>query len=440
MPATAQADSQTVRPANPAGIVFATTLGNALGVTPTVTAVFGVFLAEIAAEFQWPRAEVSGALAAVSVANALATPLAGRMADGFGARRTVLIGSLLLGLSILTLMLAGSNPVLFYLQFIAIGAAGALPASMIYAQIVAERFETRRGLWIGVAGGVGNGLGAALMPLLAGALLSIAGWRGTFSLIALIILTIGLPLQWFLIRDVKPLAGDTTPLAGNTRPAVPLAGNTGAAIPLIPSFEGMEARAALRTPSFWLLLTALPIGGGSLIGLFSMVVPIVVDRGFSLDTATLVVAVFALVCTLWEPTVGFILDRTTRPRILAPFYWTAGGGILLLLYAPSTPLLAASAVMLAIGLGAESSALSFLLSRYFGRRALGTISGIAFAVMLGSGAVMMVLLNAAYDAGAGYRTVVLLLIPVLAWNGAALLLLGRYPFNAETDHAGTCGG
>ncbi len=420
MPATALANSTTARPANPAGIVFATTLGNALGVTPTVTAVFGVFLAEIAAEFHWPRAEVSGALAAVSVANALATPLAGRMADTIGARRTVLIGSLLLGLSILTLMISGPNPVLFYLQFIAIGVAGALPASMIYAQIIAERFETRRGLWIGVAGGVGNGLGAALMPLLAGALLSIAGWRGTFSVIALIILLVGLPLQWFLIRDVKPSAAAT-----------------GDAVPKEPVFEGMDARAALRTPGFWLLLTALPIGGGSLIGLFSMVVPIVVDRGFTLDTATLVVAVFALVCTLWEPTVGFILDRTTTPRILAPFYWTAGGGILLLLYARSAPLLALGAVMLAIGLGAESSALSFLLSRYFGRRALGTISGIAFAVMLGSAAVMMVLLNAAYDAGSGYRTVVLLLIPVLLWNGAALLLLGRYPFDANTDvHAG----
>jgi hypothetical protein len=104
----------------------------------------------------------------------------------------------------------------------------------------------------------------------------------------------------------------------------------------------------------------------------------------------------------------------------------------MLLDARGSALLAASAVMLAIGLGAESSALSFLLSRYFGRRALGAISGVAFGVMLGAGALTMVLLNAAYDAGLGYRVAVLCLIPVLIWNGAALLFLGPYPFNAAS--------
>jgi MFS family permease len=303
----------------------------------------------------------------------------------------------------------------FYLQFTLIGIAGSLPSGMIYAKLIAEWFDTRRGLWIGIAGGVGNGIGATFFPLLAGVLLPVIGWRAAFGVIALIILIVGLPIQWLLLRE-----------APAARAALSDSDTESAA------FEGLEMRAALHTPTFWLLVTALPIGGGCLIGLFSMIVPVVTARGFSLDVATMVIAVFALVCTLWEPSVGFILDHSKRPRILAPLYWIGAGGVVMLLDARGSALLAASAVMLAIGLGAESSALSFLLSRYFGRRALGAISGVAFGVMLGAGALTMVLLNAAYDAGLGYRVAVLCLIPVLIWNGAALLFLGPYPFNAAS--------
>jgi len=398
-------------PKNGAGVVVASTLGNAFGVTPTVTAVFGVFLVAIAAEFGWPRAEVSGALAAVSLANMLASPIAGRIADRWGARRAALAGSLLLGLLILSLDLAPANVAVFYLQFILIGVAGALPSGMIYAKLIAEWFDNRRGLWIGIAGGVGNGIGATFFPLLAGALLPLIGWRHTFAVIALVILGLGLPIQWFLLREAPV-------------PAAAL----GDAIGESAAFEGLEVRAALRTPVFWLLVTAMPIGGGCLIGLFSMIVPVLTTRGFSMDVATMVIAVFALACTVWEPSVGFILDKSKRPRILTPFYWTGAAGVLLLLDAKTPSLLAISGVMLAIGLGAESSALSFLLSRYFGRRALGAISGVAFGVMLGAGALTMVLLNAGYDAGLGYRGAVSCLVPVLLWNGAALLFLGGYPF------------
>ena len=110
-------------------MVFAATVGNALGVTPTVTAVFGVFLVAIATEFGWSRAEVSGALAAVSVANMLASPIAGRIGDRWGARRTAVGGSLALGALILTLAIAPANTAVFYLQFVLIGVAGRFPAA-----------------------------------------------------------------------------------------------------------------------------------------------------------------------------------------------------------------------------------------------------------------------------------------------------------------------
>ena len=398
------------------GVVFASTIGNALGVTPAVIAVFGDFLVPIAAEFQWSRAAVSGALALVSVATALASPLAGRIADAIGARKTVLIGSAALAASIISLLLARPNAVLFYAQFGVIGVAGAVAGNMVYAKLLSEWFEARRGLWIGVAGGVGNGMGATFLPVLAALLLPVVGWRASFGAIGAVVLVGGWPIQYFLIKNA-PVRGTTSALEH----AVPA------------ELEGVSASTALRSREFWLLATSLPIGGGCLVALFTTIVPLLTDRGFSLEIATGVIVACSLTAMVWEPTVGFLLDHTAKPRGLAPLYLVAAAALLIILTTTSPLMLIAGGVMLGLGLGAEGSALYFLLSRYFGRRAIGTISGVATGIWLGTGALATVLLNAVYDGGKSYRIAVLYILPLLVWNSAAVLFLGRYPFNARTD-------
>jgi MFS family permease len=289
------------------GVVFASTVGTALGVTPAVIAVFGDFLVPIAAEFQWSRARVSGALALVSVATALASPVAGRVADAIGARRTVLIGSVALAASIISLLWARPVPVLFYAQFAVIGVAGAVAGNMVYAKLISEWFEARRGLWIGVAGGVGNGMGATVLPVLAAILLPLVGWRGSFAAIGTVVLVLGVPIQYFLIQNAPARRTATADGHG-----------------LSAELEGVGANTALRSRDFWLLATSLPVGAGCLVALFTTLVPLLTDRGFSLGTATGVIVACSLTATVWEPTVGFLLDHTTRPRNLAPLYLLAG--------------------------------------------------------------------------------------------------------------------
>lgn len=394
------------------GVVFASTVGNMLSVTPTVTAVYGVFLVAIAGEFGWPRAEVGGALAILSLSTAVASPFAGRFADQFGVRRTVLIGALALGLAVIALALAPANPLIFYGQFALIGAIGALSNQMVFAKLIAEWFDEQRGLWIGIAGGIGNGLGATLLPIVAGVLFGLFGWRGAFVGIGLLVLLVNLPILYLLVRD---------PLVRHGTNEVE------------PDYEGVELRAALANPTFWLLVTAMPVGAGCLIALFSTLVPILTDRGFSLASATLVLIAFALASTAWEPSTGAILDRTSRPRILAPFYWLAAGGLILLITATTLRSLVVSGVLLGLGLGAESSALSFLLSRYFGRRALGAISGWAFGLLLSVSAMATVLLNLVYDHTGSYRLGIEAMVPLLAWNGIVMFLVGRYRYGAAAE-------
>jgi MFS family permease len=139
---------------------------------------------------------------------------------------------------------------------------------------------------------------------------------------------------------------------------------------------------------------------------------VLTSRGIGESAAASVVAAFALICTVWEPITGFVLDRSDRPWAIAPFFFVAAGGVLLLAYAHSFPLLMLGGLLSGIGLA--SNALSYLLSRYFGLRAMGMISGVASVWMLGGMAVTPVLLNYGYDRTGSY-----------AWglDGLAVLLV-----------------
>jgi hypothetical protein len=64
---------------------------------------------------------------------------------------------------------------------------------------------------------------------------------------------------------------------------------------------------------------------------------------------------------------------------------------------------------------------------------LGAISGVAFAVLLGAGALALVLLNLTYDLSKSYAPAVLAITPFLVWNSLATVLLGRYRFGAGSD-------
>src|SRR5882672_6693624 len=171
----------------PAGIIVACTVGNAVSITPMVYTVFGMFLIPIATEFAWPRAAVSFSLLVVAVASALGYPVVGRLIDRYGARPVILAGNLLFAAAIAAVSLIGASRLELYFVYGLIGIAGAIPSSVMFTKVIAGWFDRRRGFAMGIVGGVGNGAGAALSPLLVAALLVHYGWRGSYVGIAAVI-------------------------------------------------------------------------------------------------------------------------------------------------------------------------------------------------------------------------------------------------------------
>jgi MFS family permease len=384
-------------------ILLACTTGNFVGMTPAVTVPLSLFLAPIAEEFAWPRARVTGVITLLAFIAAIVVPFAGRLADRFGARRIILVGHVAFAASLLLLLMANGSVIQFYLIFLVIGIAGAVPTQSLYSKVIAEWYDRNRALCLAIAGGVGSAGGSIVMPVAAAAMYLHVGWRGAFAGMGLLVFAVGSPILFSFLRDApQRRVADVRDLAGGV---------------------DVSLGEAMRSRIFWIVLLAFILGAGCLTAVFTHIVPLLMDRALSLASATAVLSITGLTCASWQIMVGFILDRSRSPQVLIPMFVVAIGGLALLESATTMPLLLLGGAMVGIGLGSEYGGLPYILSRYFGLRAYGAIVGLVFGAVTLAQGIVPFLFDATFDHFGSYRVAVWGVSASLAVGAALILVL-----------------
>ena len=399
----------------PAGVVVACTVGNGVSVTPMVYTVFGLFLIPISTEFDWSRSAVSFVLFIIAIAGAISYPIVGRLIDRYGARPVILTGNVLFAVSVASVSLVEASRAQFYTAYALIGISAAIPSSVMFTKVIAGWFDQRRGLFLGIAGGLGNGIGAALSPLFVYALISSYGWRAGFQGIGAAIILIGFPVLYLLLRD---------PPRDVSRSAAEHLEKT----------AGLSLTEALKTSTFWIILAAIALGAGCMTAIFAHVVPMLLDRGVPAGQATTVLATFSLVTAGWQIGMGYMLDRIPRPWIAAPFYLLALIGLILLESTSSYPLLLLSGLLMGLGLGTEYGVLPYFLSRYFGIRHYGAISGSMYAVIVLTQGLTPFLMDLVFDVTGTYDLAIIVICIGLVLG--AILITRLLPFHAVLSGRG----
>lgn len=190
-----------------------------------------VFLVPLEQEFGWGRGPVSFINFAGLTGIAIGGIVMSRLSEAIGIRRSVMLGSITMGLSVI---LASRADELW--QFYAIFFIGSfIGGGSLFAPMIANTsrwFKSGVGLAIGIVSG-GQALGQGLVPYFGGKAISAIGWSDTFLWMGVLML-VTLPLLALLIRPpaAPPTPGTGGPAAASANPAasdapdIPLSTNT----------------------------------------------------------------------------------------------------------------------------------------------------------------------------------------------------------------------
>jgi MFS family permease len=175
-------------------------VGMAFGVIGTVA----VFLAPLAAEFGWPRADVAAAYSVATVATGLGGIAMGFFADRMPVRRVALFGALVPGLGFIFLSSLGSTSELYLLHAL-MGLIG-VGAIMAPLNSLSSLWLARNpGLAIGIVS-AGGAAGQGLVPYFARHLIVSEGWRQAYLVLGVLFVAIMVPLA-LLLRDAPRASG-----------------------------------------------------------------------------------------------------------------------------------------------------------------------------------------------------------------------------------------
>ena len=271
-------------------------LALSMGMMVNGTSVFFIPLFE---EFGWQRGAVSLINTSGLAGLAIGGILMGRIADKTPIRRVILVGAVVIGLCMLGALQASALWQLYALFFI----AGFLGAGAIFAPLIANVgnwFKTGSGLALGIAS-AGQALGQGGMPYVMALLIGALGWRDALLSVGLTMLVLLISLAMLIKQPPKYTTSSDTVAADD------LLADTGD--------TGLIAPNAI---ALWLGAAAILCCTCMAVPLMHLV-PLMQDRGISLEDAGSVLFVMLIVAIAGRIAFGKLADMIGAIRA----YWIA---------------------------------------------------------------------------------------------------------------------
>ena len=376
------------------------TIGSGTGAASLLLYSLGVFVAPLQAEFGWTRGQITSAILYCSFGLMAAAPVLGWLLDRVGERLVALVSIPLFAGAIWA---AGQNPgalAAFYACFFLASSLGAGTTPILYTRVVAARFDTARGLALGITL-AGPGAAAMLLPSFVSAAIESGGWRHGYAVLAAIALC-AWPLAWVGLAGRREVRREATSEASGIAPAI-----------------------AMRSRVYWTValcfMAASAAAGAVVVHLVSMLR----DAGVVAATAARVASLVGVGVLLGRLVIGWLIDHVFAPRVAATVFAVAAGGCWLLLRgdAESAPI---AAFLIGFALGAEIDLVAYLVSRYFGLRHYGLLYSVVYAgVWLGI-AGGPAIAGRLFDAFGNYQLALQLIAALFLFAGVAALSLPRF--------------
>jgi MFS family permease len=371
-------------------VVTTAAFGAFFSAAPIIVFSFSVFLRPLAESFHTGRGAISLAFTIHNVIAASCAPIVGRLIDRHGAKRIILPALAIMGVILISARTIGTELWQLYLFYFVVAPVTVGTTPLPYTWVISRWFDRRRGLALGLMM-FGMGLGTIAMPPIAQRLIASFGWRNAFAIFGCVVLLLPIGVVSALLKEDPKELG----LSPDGEASSNVSHGT--------SLPGMEWDEIWRSPTFWLLNLAFFLAGASVHACILHMAALLGDRGFSAQNAALGSAIVGLAVTLGRLASGYLQDRVFAPWVAMGTFSLAAAGMALLWTGSAGPIAAAGAFLVGLGMGAETDIIAFLMSRYFGLRALGTSFGFGFATFVLAGGIGGLLMGVGFDRTGAYR-------------------------------------
>ena len=381
-----------------------------------------IFIDYYIEDFGWSRSTVSGIYSAATLTAGFLLFFVGRLIDRNGSRKMAVIVSVLLAVACLFNSFVTSMVMLF-IGFFFIRLLGQGSMALISNSLIPQWFVKKRGRALSIAA-IGGLVSSAAFPLLNVWLIDAFGWRISWLVLGAIILVLFTPLALFLIQNspedmgLLPDNGDAKKIANE---------------PPQKEEVSWSVKEASKTRSFWLLLLCAAIPGIVNTGLTFHLVSIFSEKSLSLETAASILSLTALIGLPVTFVTGMLLEKVKVQYMLMLVF---AGEIVSLFLLQKADFLAAAivfGVVWGVSMGMERIVMAVVWPNYFGRKHIGSISGISMAMIVTGSALGPLPLGIAFDLFGGYEQILwaLMLFPVF---GMVAALMANPPVkNAEKE-------
>jgi sugar phosphate permease len=337
---------------------------------------FTAFFNPIVDELGWSYAATSFAASLRSIEGGIASPLVGFATDRYGARRLLVLGSVLGGLGFILL---GQIQSLwsFYLIFVFLSVGSSLLFPVPGWTAVANWFVKKRGIALGALS-ASMGI-AGLVIYLVNWLIALYGWRQTLVVLGIGMWVIGIPSA--LVVRTRPEPYGLLPDGDDALPSKQGESSESLSQQMEKQKE-FTARAALRTRAFWMLAIVVTLSAAALHAVVVHIMPYLVSIRFSREAAGLTASVLILVSAMGRFVLGWLTSRLDTRYLLAFALLLQALGMVALTRVEGLGMAALFVVLFGPGYGGVITLRLTMQAEFFGSKAFGAIQGIMMAILI----------------------------------------------------------
>ncbi len=315
---------------------------------------FGLWLQPITMERGWTRETFAFAMAVQNLAWGLCGPVAGALADRFGAYRVLLVGAVLYGAGLATMAAATTGAGFLGGAGLLIGMAQSGTTYAVVYGVIARNVAAERRSWaMGVTAAAGSLGQFAMMPLEFW-LINSFGWQNALFILACLALAIG-PLAFGLKEPAR---------VASSGPQQSMRG---------------ALKEAFGYPSFLLLTAGYFVCGFQVVFIGVHMPSYLKDHGLQPGVATIALALIGLFNVIGTYSAGVLGQRVPKRTILSTIYALRAIVILVFITVPLSPasVYVFSALMGLLWLSTVPPT-NAIVAQIFGVQYMGMLSGFVF--------------------------------------------------------------